>query len=67
MIGDRVRLTDWEKRMKDRGSFAAKGKTGGWWVETGGVVRGVKTKDSGEQTRGLAIRQQQQTLRAARR
>lgn len=35
-IGERVRLMDCEKRMKDRGSFAVKGKTD-WWVETGGV------------------------------
>lgn len=53
---------DWEKRMKDRGSFAVKGKTD-WWVETGGVVGGggVETKDSGKQTMGLTIRQEQQT------
>lgn len=38
-IGERVRLMDWEKRMKDRGSFAVKGKTD-WWLETGGVGRG---------------------------
>lgn len=38
-IGERVRLMDWEKRMKDRGSFAVKGKTD-WWVGTGGVGRG---------------------------